>query len=94
VDVEIDGSQHESDEHQRSHDLKRTDLMEANGIRVIRFSNPEVDSDLLGVTESIISFCNSRKFEGRTVEILVSGWTFGKTENSASSTLCSVVIRG
>ena len=80
VDVEIDGSQHESDEHQRLHDLKRTDLMEASGIHVIRFSNREVDNDLLRVRDSIISFCNSRRLGERTVEVCVEGLTFGNAK--------------
>jgi hypothetical protein len=51
--------------------------MEADGRHVIRFWNPQVDNDLLGVTDSIISFCKSRKFGRRTVEVRVEGLTFG-----------------
>ncbi|MEY4751546.1 MAG: hypothetical protein RIQ60_3760 [Pseudomonadota bacterium] len=50
--IELDGSQHGSDEG-RARDAERTALLEAQGIRVLRFLNNEVLDDLEGVLTRI-----------------------------------------
>lgn len=43
--VEIDGKYHESEE-QKKEDLNRTELLQFQGLKIIRFSNEEVMSDM------------------------------------------------
>ena len=50
--IELDGSQHFSEEGQER-DAERTAFLEANGIRVLRFSNTDVMKNLRGVCEQI-----------------------------------------
>ena len=50
--VEIDGGQHNTDEARR-HDNERTDFLESQGIRVLRFWNNEVMEETEGVLEGI-----------------------------------------
>jgi hypothetical protein len=57
VDIEIDGRQHEL-EPQRSYDLEREELMEANGIALMRVSNRKVYDNLQEVVDSIMDLCD------------------------------------
>jgi very-short-patch-repair endonuclease len=50
--IEVDGATHGSEE-QRDYDDRRTRYLEAEGWRVIRFSNDEIFKNLRGVVESI-----------------------------------------
>lgn len=50
--IEIDGGQH-AEEKQSVYDQKRTELLRAKGIRVLRFWNNEVLRNLEGVLEAI-----------------------------------------
>jgi len=50
--VEIDGSVHE-DEEQRKHDEFRTERLEEKGIKVVRFANKMVLSDIEKVLDEI-----------------------------------------
>ncbi|WP_457796370.1 endonuclease domain-containing protein [Methylocystis sp. S23] len=52
--VEIDGSQH-ADEEGLRHDGRRDAHFAENGFRTLRFWNPEVDSNLHGVVETILA---------------------------------------
>ena len=52
--VEADGAQHGEDKGLR-HDAKRDALFQSNGFRVLRFWNHEIDSDIVGVVETIIA---------------------------------------
>ncbi len=49
--VEVDGGQHQD---QRSYDDKRTQALESEGYRVIRFWNNEVLTDLSAVADAIL----------------------------------------
>ncbi|MBZ0132646.1 MAG: endonuclease domain-containing protein [Rhodocyclaceae bacterium] len=50
--IEIDGGQHDDDEH-RQHDEKRTAYLVSQGLKVMRFWNNEVMENTLGVLETI-----------------------------------------
>src|SRR6476646_2169035 len=50
--MELDGGQH-SFENQRRKDERRTRWLESNGIKILRFWNNDVTSNLLGVWEEI-----------------------------------------
>jgi len=50
--IELDGSQHYTDEGMEK-DAVRTAFLEANGIMVLRFSNADVKRNLRGVCEQI-----------------------------------------
>ena len=50
--VELDGSQHFSDEG-KAYDLSRTEVLNSLGYTVLRFSNHEVDCQFDGVCEMI-----------------------------------------
>jgi len=50
--IEIDGSQHNENEN-ISYDKLRTEYLNANGYKVIRFWNNEVDNNLSGVYEKL-----------------------------------------
>ena len=50
--IEIDGGQHDDDEH-RKHDEKRTACLVSQGLKVMRFWNNEVMENTLGVLEAI-----------------------------------------
>ena len=50
--IELDGSQHFSDEGERS-DARRSTVIEAKGFRVLRFSNYDVMTNRVGVLETI-----------------------------------------
>jgi len=57
--IEVDGGQHFS-EQGALHDEERTQFLEANGIRVLRFTNTEVLSELDAVGEAILRELTSR----------------------------------
>jgi len=50
--IEIDGGQHDYDEH-RKHDEARTAYLEKQGMKVMRFWNNEVMENTIGVLEAI-----------------------------------------
>lgn len=55
--VEVDGGQHAGETN--LHDMKRTDFLNKQNIRVIRFWNNEVLSNIEGVVERIIEEVNN-----------------------------------
>ena len=57
--IEIDGSQHYEDKGQIS-DQERTAILESYGLKVIRYSNREIDREFSAVCESIIEAINER----------------------------------
>ncbi len=50
--IEIDGSQH-YEESGRQYDTERTAILEQEGLRVLRFSNREIDREFQRVCEAI-----------------------------------------
>ena len=50
--IELDGGQHFSDEGERT-DAERSAVIEAKGLKVLRFSNRDVMTNRAGVLESI-----------------------------------------
>ena len=50
--IEVDGGQHDYDEH-RNHDEKRTAYLISQGLNVMRFWNNEVMENTVGVLEAI-----------------------------------------
>ena len=50
--IEIDGSQHYSEEG-KVYDDERTAVLESYGLKVLRFSNADIDSNFSGVCEAI-----------------------------------------
>lgn len=58
--IELDGSQHYSEEGMNK-DNARTDALNKLGIDVIRYSNLEVDTNFDGVCEDIDRIINARK---------------------------------
>ncbi len=54
--IEIDGEYH-LEKEQSAYDLARTEEINGYGIRVLRFTNSEVEKDLKGVVESITKVC-------------------------------------
>ena len=50
--IELDGGQHFSDQAERS-DAARTEMLEAEGFKVLRFSNLDVMTNRAGVLETI-----------------------------------------
>ena len=57
--VEIDGSQHFTEEGEL-HDADRTEIIETLGVKVIRFTNIEIDKHLESVCEEIERTVNER----------------------------------
>ena len=55
--IELDGSVHDEPE-QRDYDGNRTYILEEFGIRVIRFRNQEIFSDITGVLSTIRHYLN------------------------------------
>ncbi|KXS33571.1 MAG: ATP-dependent helicase HrpA [Candidatus Gallionella acididurans] len=53
--IELDGGQH-AEEAQRAHDDKRSDWLEAQGIKVLRFWNNEVLTNTEGVLQSLFDW--------------------------------------
>jgi very-short-patch-repair endonuclease len=58
--IELDGSQHMSQENQ-DYDQKRTDFINLHNIHTIRFYGNDIFNNLEGVVESIIRIINNRK---------------------------------
>jgi very-short-patch-repair endonuclease len=56
--IELDGSQHGMEPHV-AFDARRTEFLEARGLRVMRFWNNEVTSNLERVLETIWHACQS-----------------------------------
>ena len=54
VAIELDGSQHYSEEG-RIYDRKRDDFLKKKGIRVLRYSNYDVDKNFDAVCEDILN---------------------------------------
>lgn len=52
--IEIDGDSHSE---QVEYDIARTDWLQNNGNKVIRFTNQEVHRNLEGVAEKILNLC-------------------------------------
>ena len=59
VIVEVDGSQHGTDDAMQ-YDAERTKFLEARGYLVLRFWNGEVMNNLEGVAEFILAECMKR----------------------------------
>jgi len=64
--IEIDGETHGGREE---YDLSRQQWLEANGIKVIRFSNSEIYKNLQGVLHLIRSLCTDRE-KGETRRVV------------------------
>jgi very-short-patch-repair endonuclease len=58
--IEIDGSGHANPD-QQAYDQARTEWLEQRGLRVIRFTNLEVDTTLTGVLAAIAEACGCFK---------------------------------
>jgi len=58
--VELDGSQHFSEQGQ-AHDKDRSAILEGYGLKVIRFTNREVDNEFASVCEQIDLAVNERR---------------------------------
>ncbi len=52
--IELDGSQHNEKEN-KINDLERTKILEAQGFKVLRFWNNDIDNNLDGVLEVILN---------------------------------------
>ena len=52
--IELDGGQHNETEN-IIYDKKRTDYLEANGYKVIRFWNNDIDNNIEGVYEYLLN---------------------------------------
>ncbi|MDO9560816.1 MAG: endonuclease domain-containing protein [Bradyrhizobium sp.] len=59
VVIELDGGQHFSDRGEQA-DAARSAVIEAEGFRVLRFSNHDVMSNRAGVLETIAAVCAER----------------------------------
>ena len=59
VIVEIDGAQH-AEEQAIKYDKKRTEFLEKNGYKIIRFWNSEVFGDINVVLEAILAFLKNK----------------------------------
>ena len=57
--IEIDGDSHAEPE-QQLYDQARTEWLEQQGMRVIRFTNREVETNIEGVLEEIARVCERR----------------------------------
>jgi 5-methyltetrahydrofolate--homocysteine methyltransferase len=58
--IEVDGAYHEVKE-QKIHDQQRDDFLKYNNIHTIRFSNHEVETNIDGVIDHIISYIDESK---------------------------------
>ncbi len=61
--VEIDGSQHYTDNGMEQ-DKYRTEILEKYGVKVLRFTNYEVDTNIYGVCETIDNQVKKRILNG------------------------------
>jgi very-short-patch-repair endonuclease len=68
--IELDGHHHTEPE-QRQYDEARTDWLEAQGLRVVRFSNREVEENLAGVLEIIAQIAGAE--EGADAKVVDGG---------------------
>ena len=50
--IEVDGGQHNFDEH-HAHDVRRDAKLSSKGFRVLRYWNSDIDRNLAGVLQSI-----------------------------------------
>ena len=57
--IELDGSQHYTN-HGKANDKARTEILERYGIRVLRFSNKDIDEKFDGVCQMIDKVINER----------------------------------
>lgn len=53
LEVEVDGGIHR-DQVQAEHDASRTEFLETHGVRVLRFTNEQVENDLPQVLREIV----------------------------------------
>ena len=51
--IEVDGIQHTSDEHEKA-DIERDKTLDAWGIKVLRYSNDNINRNFLNVTKDIL----------------------------------------
>lgn len=58
--IEIDGNQHYDDDG-AAYDLERTAYLESYGLRVIRYSNREIDREFPVVCQQIDSIIRERR---------------------------------
>jgi very-short-patch-repair endonuclease len=58
--IEIDGEYHDLAE-QMEYDAGRTEEIEQLGVKVIRFTNAEVESNIKSVIEQIKTICTERQ---------------------------------
>ena len=58
--IEVDGSNHESEE-QKIYDEQRTEYLNSKNIQVLRFTNEQVENDLPGVLLSIDTWISANK---------------------------------
>ena len=62
--IEVDGELHQrTDVFEK--DTERTSFLESNGIKVIRFTNDEIENDISDVLERIRRFINNNSFNLR-----------------------------
>ena len=62
--IEVDGEIHQrTDVFEK--DIERTSFLESNGIKVIRFTNDEIENDISDVLERIRRFINNNSFNLR-----------------------------
>lgn len=53
--IEIDGGQHNDDEH-KQYDIERTKYLTGRGFRILRFWNSDINSNISGVYEEILKW--------------------------------------
>lgn len=53
--IEIDGGQHNDDLH-KEYDIERTKYLEERGFKVLRFWNSDINNNLAGVYEKIMTY--------------------------------------
>ena len=62
--IEVDGEIHQRTDVVEK-DKERTSFLESNGIKVIRFTNDEIENDISDVLERIRRFINNNSFNVR-----------------------------
>ena len=62
--IEVDGELHQRTDVVEK-DKERTSFLESNGIKVIRFTNDEIENDISDVLERIRRFINNNSFNLR-----------------------------
>ncbi|MFC0875263.1 endonuclease domain-containing protein [Saccharicrinis sp. FJH2] len=60
--IEVDGGIHKSKE-QKEYDIERTGELNNWGIEVVRFTNEEIENDILKVVDMIKQICLTRQLE-------------------------------